>query len=119
LVAITERKVADQIRRARRRKRGAGRVCSEADLARGGPDDEVFGFDRIAGAEPTPEFAAEFADEYRRLFDALRDDELRRIAVWRLEGHSVDEIAALLGCARRTAARRLALIRMFWRTALR
>jgi hypothetical protein len=35
----------------------------------------------------------------RRLFEVLRDEDLRRIAVWKLEGHTVDEIAAELGCA--------------------
>ena len=51
----------------------------------------------------------------RRLFEVLRDEDLRRIAVWKLEGHTVDEIAAELGCARRTVARRLELIRTLWR----
>jgi hypothetical protein len=35
----------------------------------------------------------------------------------RLKGHTVDEIAARLGCARRTVARRLELIRTLWRAA--
>ncbi len=118
LVTLTERKAIDQMRRARRQKRGGGRVRTEADLAAGGPDDEPARLDRIAGPQPTPEFAAEFAEEYRRLFEALRDEELRRIAVWKLEGHSVDEIAAKLGCARRTVARRLELIRTLWRAGI-
>jgi DNA-directed RNA polymerase specialized sigma24 family protein len=116
LVALTERKVVDQIRRARRRKRGGGHVRTEGDLAASGSDNLPAGLDEIAGPEPTPAFAAEFAEEYRRLFEVLRDEELRRIAVWKLEGHTVDEIAAQLGCARRTVARRLELIRTLWRT---
>jgi RNA polymerase sigma factor (sigma-70 family) len=119
LVALTERKVADQIRRARRLKRGGGRVRTEADLAAGGSDDQPAGLNGIAGPEPTPEFAAEFAEEYRRLFEVLRDEDLRRIAVWKLDGHTVEEIAAQLGCARRTVARRLELIRTLWRAAAR
>ena len=119
LVTITERKAIDQMRRTRRVKRGGGRVRTEADLAAGGPDDEPAGLDQIAGPKPTPEFAAEFAEEYRRLFEALRDEELRRIAVWKLEGHTVDEIAVRLGCARRTVARRLELIRTLWRAGIR
>jgi DNA-directed RNA polymerase specialized sigma24 family protein len=114
LVVITERKVIDQMRRARRLKRGGGRVRAEVDLAAVGSDDEPAGLNGIAGPEPTPEFAAEFAEECRRLFEALRDKELRRIAVWKLEGHTVDEIAAQLGCARRTVVRRLTLIRTLW-----
>jgi DNA-directed RNA polymerase specialized sigma24 family protein len=114
LVALTERKAADQMRRARRLKRGGGRVRTGGDTADGGRDNEPTGLDGIVGPEPTPEFAAEFAEEYRRLFEALRDEELRRIAVWKLEGHTVDEIAVQLGCARRTVARRLELIRTIW-----
>jgi RNA polymerase sigma factor (sigma-70 family) len=119
LVAITESKAADQLRRARRLKRGGGRVRNEADLAAGASVDEPVGLDGIADPQPTPEFAAEFAEEYRRLFEALRDDELRRIALWKLEGHAVDEIAARLGCARRTVARRLELIRTLWKATNR
>ena len=119
LVAITERKVVDQVRRVGRRKRGGGRVRTEADLAAGGPENKLTGLNEIASAEPTPEFAAEFAEQYRRLFEVLRDEDLRRIAVWKLEGHTVDEIAAQLGCARRTVARRLELIRTLWKGTAR
>jgi DNA-directed RNA polymerase specialized sigma24 family protein len=119
LVAITERKVVDQVRRAGRRKRGGARVRAEADLAAIGSENEAVGLNGITGPQPTPEFAAEFAEEYRRLFEALRDEELQRIAVWKLEGHTVDEIAAKLGCARRTVARRLELIRTLWSAAAR
>jgi DNA-directed RNA polymerase specialized sigma24 family protein len=119
LVAITERKATDQARRARRLKRGGGRVHTEADLAAGRPADAPAGLDDLVGPEPTPAFAAEFAEEYRRLFEVLRDEDLRRIAAWKLEGHTVEEIAAQLGCARRTVARRLELIRTLWRTGTR
>ena len=119
LVALTERKAADQLRRARRRKRGGGRVRTESDLTAGGPADEPAGLDGLAGPEPTPEFAAEVAEESRRLFKILPDEDLRRIAAWKLEGHTVEEIAAQLGCARRTVARRLELIRTLWRAGAR
>ena len=72
------------------------------------------GLDRIAGEEPTPEFAAMVAEEYRRLLDALEDDGLRQVAISRMEGYTCDEIAMQLGCARRTVARRLDLIRKTW-----
>jgi DNA-directed RNA polymerase specialized sigma24 family protein len=115
LVALTERKVADQMRRARRLKRGGRRVRAEGDLAASGSNDADGGLGGIAGPDPTPAVAAELAEEYRRLLEVLGDRDLRRIAVWKLEGHTVDEIAAQLGCARRTVARRLELIRTLWR----
>jgi DNA-directed RNA polymerase specialized sigma24 family protein len=36
------------------------------------------------------------------------------VAVWKLEGHTVPEIAARLGCAPPTVERRLRLIRTIW-----
>ena len=39
---------------------------------------------------------------------------LRQVALWRMEGYTSDEIAERLGCARRTVARRLDLIRKLW-----
>jgi DNA-directed RNA polymerase specialized sigma24 family protein len=115
LVALTERKVADQRRRARRLKRGGSRVSAGADVSASGFDDGRAGLIGIASRAPAPQFAVEFAEQCRCLLEVLHDAELRQVAVWRLEGHTVDEIAARLGCARRTVARRLELIRTLWR----
>jgi DNA-directed RNA polymerase specialized sigma24 family protein len=111
LVVITTRKVMAQTRRQLREKRGGGSVRPAADLADPGPDDEDDILARAVGSEPTPEFAAMVAEEYRRLLERLDDDVLRKVAVLRMEGHTSDEIAEKLGCARRTVARQLALIR--------
>jgi DNA-directed RNA polymerase specialized sigma24 family protein len=115
LVSLTERKVVDQLRHELRLKRGGGRIRSQTDLDADGPDDGPAGLDRLAGPEPTPEFAAMVVEQYRRLLDILGDDELRRIAVWKLEGRTTEEIAEELGLARRSVARRLELIRSLWR----
>ena len=72
---------------------------------------------RFVGTEPTPESAATLAEEYCRLLEALGDEMLRKVAVWRMEGATRDEIAARLGCARRTVARQLNLIRRIWEDA--
>ena len=100
-----------QARRRLRVKRGGGSVRTAADVANPGPDDEDDIVARAIGSEPTPEFAATVADEYRRLLERLDDDALRQVAVLRMEGNTSDEIAGRLGCARRTVARQLALIR--------
>jgi DNA-directed RNA polymerase specialized sigma24 family protein len=110
LVVITTRKVMAQARRQLREKRGGGLVRPAADLADSGPDDDGI-LARAVGSEPAPEFAAMIAEEYRRLLERLDDDVLRKVAVLRMEGHTSDEIAEHLGCARRTVARQLALIR--------
>ncbi len=51
------------------------------------------------------------AEEYRLLLERLGDDVLRKVAILRMEGETTEAIATKLGCARRTIARQLALIR--------
>jgi DNA-directed RNA polymerase specialized sigma24 family protein len=117
LVVITARKAMAQANREGRQKRGGGRVVEEAVLVgKGieGGEGSIAGLERIAAAGPTPEFAAMMAEECRRLLDALGDESLRQVALSRMEGYNNDEIADQLGCARRTVARRLELIRKTW-----
>ena len=104
-MTITVRKAYAQVQRQKRLKRGGGRVVEETTLrgpAGDMPQDaaSALGLDMIAGAEPTPEFAAMVAEQYRLLLDSLEDDGLRHVAISRMEGYSCDDIAAQLGCAR-------------------
>jgi DNA-directed RNA polymerase specialized sigma24 family protein len=114
LVVITSRKALSESRRRNRQKRGAGLVRNESDLGSADLDEDDL-LAQAVGTEPTPESAAIVVEEYRRLLDRLDDDTLRQVAVWRMEGYGSDEIAAKLGCAKRTVARQLALIRTIWR----
>ena len=116
LLTITARKAYHMARDEARARRGGGRIVAEADLQRdgAGEENEEAALARFAGAEPTPETAAQVAEECRRLLDKLGDDELRCIAVWQMEGYTVEEIAARLGRSPRTAARKLAVIREVW-----
>ena len=113
LVVLTARKVAAQARRQRRQKRGGGRVLREADLLEADPGGEA-GLEQVVGAEPTPEFAAMVAEECRCRIDGLGAEDLRRIAVWKLEGYTTEEIRERLGCSLRTVTLKLALIRTLW-----
>jgi DNA-directed RNA polymerase specialized sigma24 family protein len=114
LVTITERKAARQLRHEHRLKRGGAAVISSDTAAHGGRDSVVAGIEQIAGREPTPEFAAQVADECRRLLACLDNDDLRSIALWKMEGETVEEIAERLGRAPRTVERKLRLIRGQW-----
>jgi len=117
LVVITARKAMAQANRAGRQKRGGGRVVEEAALFGQGFDgttSSLVGLEAIAAQGPSPEFAAMMAEECRRLLEQLEDDSLRQVALSRMEGYNNDEIAAQLGCARRTVARRLDLIKKTW-----
>jgi DNA-directed RNA polymerase specialized sigma24 family protein len=112
LVVLTARKASAQAQRRRAQKRGGDRV--RLDPAEPASSHHDGGLAEVVGREPSPDFAAMVAEEYRRLLDRLGDDALRQVALWRMEGYTSDEIAERLGCARRTVARRLDLIRRLW-----
>jgi DNA-directed RNA polymerase specialized sigma24 family protein len=109
LVVLTQRKVADQVRHEMAQRRGGGLVHGEATLEKDGG-----GLDQLPGLEPTPEFAAMLAEEYHDRLESLGNETLQRIVVWKLEGYTADEVAARLGCTRRSVQRKLALIRREW-----
>jgi RNA polymerase sigma factor (sigma-70 family) len=114
LVVITARKALDQLAHERSKRRGGGTLQGESRISPGGPTWDEAALERVVGAEPTPEFAAQVAEEYQRLLDLLGDDTLRRVAVWKMEGLTNDEIAGRLDCSRRTVARKLDTIRILW-----
>ena len=51
------------------------------------------------------------------MLEILGDEELRRIARWKMEGHTNGEIAAKRGCLERTVERKLRVIRRLWEDA--
>jgi len=119
LVHLTACKAVDRHRAEHRRKRGGGKVLSEADMVAAGVDDDDAGnaLDRIIGSEPSPEFAAMVAEEYQRRLEGLGDETLRRIAELKLACHSNEEIRQQLGCSLRSVTLKLELIRKKWQWA--
>jgi DNA-directed RNA polymerase specialized sigma24 family protein len=112
LVVITARKVIDARNYEKRLKRGGGKVRGESawlDAVDG--SDRDGGINLVIGDEPTPAFAAEVAEEMQRLLDALGSEELRTVALWKMEGYSNAEIAEKLGCVERSVERRMKIIR--------
>jgi DNA-directed RNA polymerase specialized sigma24 family protein len=107
LATITIRKAIALAGHGRRARRGGGsvRLLSELDAA------EV---ERVLGSEPTPELAAEAAEQCRRLLGLLTDESLRLVARRKLEGCTNAEIAAELGCIEATVERKLQRIRALW-----
>lgn len=111
LVRITVCKCWDLIEHELRQKRGGGKVRGESafDVPAGsGPDTR--GIEQVFDREPTPAEAAELADETERLL-AVLPDELRQIALWKLEGYSAAEIADKLGWIKRRVERQIERIR--------
>jgi RNA polymerase sigma factor (sigma-70 family) len=115
LVVITARKALDQLAHENSKRQGGGTVAGESRISFGKTVSNEKTIEQIVGAEPTPEFAAQVAEEYQRLLDLLGDDTLRQVAVWKMEGLTNDEIAKRLVCSRRTVARKLETIRIIWK----
>jgi DNA-directed RNA polymerase specialized sigma24 family protein len=101
LVLLTARKAAHQRRDEQRLKRG------------GGAEPEPL-LEEVLSREPSPQFAAEVAEECQRLLQSLNDRELEAVALARMEGYSVEEIAVQLGYSPRSIKRKLQLIRGIW-----
>ena len=59
---------------------------------------------------------AEVVETWERILDRLGDEELRTIAVHKMEGYSNEEIAQRIGRVPRTVERRLQRIRTLLRT---
>jgi DNA-directed RNA polymerase specialized sigma24 family protein len=106
-MVITARKAAHQIRDEGRQKRGG---CPQPTAA----PSEVFDLEQILSREPAPEFAAEVADEWQRLVALLGDSELEAVALLRMEGYTVEEIAHKLSYVPRSIKRKLSVFRAAW-----
>lgn len=112
LLTITAQKSIDRIRWEKRQRRGGGRsVLRDTELPEAGA---VKTMDEILGASPTPEFLALMDEQCMRLLSQLRDDTLREIVTWKLEGHTNEGIAEFLGISVHTVGRKLRMIRLAW-----
>jgi DNA-directed RNA polymerase specialized sigma24 family protein len=116
LATITVRKALETWRYQNRQRRGGGRLVGESALL-GHNNDKRGGLAEFLGCEPTPEDAAEFADDYRRFLARLEQPALLTVALRRLEGQSTSEIAEALKVSPRTVERKLQLIRAIWSEA--
>ena len=115
LFTLTMQKAVDLVRAERRQKRGGGAVLDEAALlglpgTNGGPMD----LEQVLSREPTPELAAQMAEECQRLLRSLDDADLQTVALAKMEGCTNAEVAARLGCSLRSVERKLGLIRRIW-----
>ena len=114
LVKITDNKLRDQTKQARRQKRGGGQVRGDSVFAQPGDTEMPAGFDNVPASSPTPDFAAAAVEQCRRLLVMLGNDELEEIALLKLQGYSQEEMAKRLDCSPDTIGRKLRLIREKW-----
>lgn len=103
LATMTIRKAMRQIRDQRAIKRGGGSLQRLSS--------ELLQFESQC---PSPEIIATMHDSVGHLLSLLADDELRRIVILRMEGHTNEEIAGKIGRSLPTVQRRLRLIRQKW-----
>lgn len=109
LFVLTSRKARGRVRYETRAKRGGGKVAPASSL-----NCDANLLVAAAWRELTPEFANEVADECQRLLALLPNEQLRQIAIWKMEGYTNAEIGEKWGRAVPTVERKLALIREAW-----
>ena len=114
LLTITHQKSVDQIRHQQRQKRGGGKVRGDSVLAHPDESGVGIGFDQLTNSDPTPSQLADIREEMARLMGLLRDDTLRCVATWKLEGYSNEDISERLNMTTRSVERKLRLIRDKW-----
>ena len=114
LVMLTERKAIGVWRREHAEKRGGGEVRGESAID--GPQESgSAGMGQVAGAEPTPEFAAQMVEDFAQRLATLSDQtQLQQIACDKLAGYTNKEIAQRLDCSVRSVERQVNLIRSIW-----
>jgi DNA-directed RNA polymerase specialized sigma24 family protein len=110
LLAITRQKAVDRIRAGQAQKRGGGLERGESVFA----DQSGAGLEAVLATTPDAEFLIDMDERCRHLMSALPDDTLRQVAQYRLEGHTVPEIARHFNHTTRWVERKLAMIRKVW-----
>lgn len=105
------RRVNDRLKVEGAAKRGGGRGNPERN-----PRKLQLGIDpdQLSGQLDDPQFTAAMSEECKLLLESLRDEELEKVVIWKLEGRTNDEIAEALGYSKRTIQRMVGNIREVW-----
>ena len=86
LLVITSRKVARRHAHDRRQRRDVRRNVSNHIFVDSADDLSYDAVEQLPSREPTPEFAAEFAETCEALFQRLDDPQLQQVVTLRMEG---------------------------------
>lgn len=117
LITLTSRKVHAHLRHETRQKRGGGNVRGESVFVDPSGDSRSGGIGGVTGESMTADLRLELEEACNGLLDQLPDEQLRQIAVLRMDGFLVDDIADRLELSKRAVERRLQLIRKTWSEA--
>jgi len=97
---------------ARKRSRDERRLRRGGGHTRVSKNDEHLG--TVTSEGLSPEASCLAREECTRLLSILPNEELKHLALLKVDGYTNDEIAEILGCTRRSIQRRLNLIRKIW-----
>jgi DNA-directed RNA polymerase specialized sigma24 family protein len=114
LITLTTRKVNAHVRRQTRQKRGGGTVRGESVFLEPDGSEKSGGIGGVGDDHLSPEVQAQLSEATDELLNSLQDDQLRQIAIMRMDGYLVAEIASRLELSKRAIERRLQLIRKIW-----
>lgn len=114
LITLTSRKSQAHLRRQTRQKRGGGSVRGESVFINPAGETTGGGIGGVSGGSQSADIRAELAEACDALLDQLDDEQLKQIAIMRMDGYLVDEIATRLEISKRAVERRLQLIRRTW-----
>jgi DNA-directed RNA polymerase specialized sigma24 family protein len=113
LTMLTSRKASGQIKYDGQEKRDWHK--EQHDEERDTADNSEEGLlIQVISKEPDPAFVSEMMDQCNWLLKELKDEQLKKIALWKLEGRTNEEIASEMGCSPATIERRLHMIRCCW-----
>jgi DNA-directed RNA polymerase specialized sigma24 family protein len=110
LLTITFRKIADKHQYDHRSKRDVARLLSGAVESEDSQDQ----LNALLSREPDPRTAAECADQMQLLLESLKHDDLKQIALLKMEGFTNLEIASTFSCSCTSVERKLRTIRSIW-----
>ena len=110
LLTITLRKIADKQNYDRRGKRDV-----EKQQLNSSPDaDQNAEVNLFVSREPNPEIAAECAEQISRLLESLENEDLKKVAIMKMEGYTNIEVANDIRCSLTSIERKLRTIRSIW-----
>jgi RNA polymerase sigma-70 factor (ECF subfamily) len=111
LVRITMCKVINTAHRHMADRRDVRRERAERQHAADEAQVPQWMLDYVDRSQPRPDERIAVVEEVERLLQMLKDEELRQIVVWRLEGFTNTDISQLIGKTVRSVELKLQLIR--------
>ena len=110
LLTITLRKIADKQNYDRRSKRDV----EKQQLNSSRDADQNADVNEFISREPNPEIAAECAEQISRLLESLENEDLKKVAIMKMEGYTNIEVANDIKCSLTSIERKLRTIRSIW-----